>query len=50
MKKEYGSLEMDIKKEKYVQVEMEIIAFENEDVITASGDSGDNDNILLPEM
>ena len=38
MKKEYGSLEMDIKKEKYVQVEMEIIAFENEDVITASGD------------
>ena len=38
MQKKYESIEMDIRKEKYEQVEMEIIAFESEDVITASGD------------
>ena len=50
MQNKFESIEMDIRKEKYEQVEMEIIAFESEDVITASGDSGDNDDILLPEM
>ena len=38
MQKKSRSLETDILKEKYEQVEMEVIEFEHEDVITASGD------------
>ena len=39
MQKKSRSLETDIIKEKYEQLEMEVIEFENEDVITDSGDN-----------
>ena len=48
MQKKSRSLETDILKEKYEQLEMEVIAFENEDVITASGD--EYTDIELPAL
>ncbi len=43
------NIEINIEKKKYVKPELETVSFEDEDIITCSGNAGDDDDVTPPE-